>query len=193
MSAEAPLALVAALLAGSGLAGAALWQARAAHARLKALDAALREAEARGATQAQRLATLEALRDTSQLAEHAIATGTAVVKEVHKGIAEIPFSVLEAIPATREGAKVVRGLHDAISDGVYGAIASLNKAVGRELRKGVPLDSPGAAAANTASVLKPVSLPALEAARPIEPPAPPDDDPEPPEAEPRSPPGARWG
>ena len=140
MSAE----LLAVLLLISG--GLLLWsvqRARRLAARLHALDAQLQRAEAQGQEQAARLAALEKLRDTQQLAEHAVATGTAVVREVHKGIANIPFSVLEAIPVARAPAKALRGLHDSISDGVYGALAGLNKAVGRELRKSVPLvDAP---------------------------------------------------
>lgn len=131
------------LLIAAALALVALWRSRQATRALERLAEDLRRAEAAGREQASRLAALEALRDTSQLAEHAIATGTAVVKEVHKGIADIPFSVFEAIPATAGPAKALRGLHDSISEGVYGALAGLNKAVGRELRKGVPLaDAP---------------------------------------------------
>lgn len=138
--------LVALLAVVAGLMVWALLRSRHSAARLAALDEALRHAEAAGREQASRVAALEALRDTQQLTEHAIATGTAVVREVHRGIADIPFSVLEAIPAARGSAKALRGLHDAISDGVYGALGNLNKAVGRELRKGVPLqDAPPAA------------------------------------------------
>ena len=136
MSLEGLAALLAVI---AGLLIWALLGSRRSAARLAALDEALRHAEAAGREQASRMAALEALRDTQQLTEHAIATGTAVVREVHKGIADIPFSVLESIPAARTSAKALRGLHDAISDGVYGALGNLNKAVGRELRKGVPL------------------------------------------------------
>ncbi len=140
MSAEA---LLLTLLLAGGLLLWALWQLHRLRATLAALSTALQRAEILGQEQATRLAALESLRDSQQLAEHAIATGTAVVKEMHKGIADIPFSVLEAIPATRSSAKLLRGLHDSISDGVYGALGNLNKAVGRELRKSVPLtDAP---------------------------------------------------
>lgn len=127
------------LLLAAALAAVAVWRSRRASGLLKTLEEDLRRAETAGQEQAARIAALETLRESSQLAEHAIATGTAVVKEVHKGIADIPFSVLEAIPATAKPAKVLRGLHDSISDGVYGALGNLNRAVGRELRKGVPL------------------------------------------------------
>lgn len=152
MSAE----LLAVLLLISG--GLLLWsvlRARRLAQRLHALDAQLQRAEALGQEQAARLAALETLRDSQQLAEHAVAAGTAVVKEVHKGIANIPFSVLEAIPATRAPAKALRGLHDSISDGVYGALTGLNKAVGRELRKSVPLvDAPAPATADPSAALE---------------------------------------
>ena len=135
--------LTALLLLAAVLVAFAVWRSRKASAQLLLLEDDLRRAEAKGQEQATRIAALESLRDGQQLTEHAIATGTAVVKEVHKGIADIPFSVLEAIPATRAPAKLLRGLHDSISDGVYGALGNLNKAVGRELRKGVPLaDAP---------------------------------------------------
>jgi|GEM_PF-1497060 len=137
MSFEGLVALLALLLAALAWALLRAWRLSR---QMKQLDAQLQRAEVLGQEQAARLATLETLRDSQQLAEHAIATGTAVVKEVHKGIADIPFSVFEAIPATRASAKALRGLHDSISDGVYGALGQLNKAVGRELRKGVPLD-----------------------------------------------------
>lgn len=137
-----PEALIALLLITAALLAWAAWRGRTARRQLLALEESLRHAEAAGKEQAARIAALESLRDTQQLSEHAIATGTALVREVHKGIADIPFSVLEAIPATRGSAKALRGLHDSISEGVYGALAGLNKAVGRELRKAVPLDEP---------------------------------------------------
>lgn len=133
----------------------ALFRAWRLTRQMKLLDAQLQRAEVLGHEQAVRLATLETLRDSQQLAEHAIATGTAVVKEVHKGIADIPFSVFEAIPATRASAQVLRGLHDSISDGIYGALGQLNKAVGRELRKGVPLAESGPVAEPEANVPEP--------------------------------------
>lgn len=137
--------LAALLLIAAAVVALALWHSRKAARQIKALEADLHRAEVAGQEQAARIAALESLRDSSQLAEHAIATGTAVVKEMHKGIADIPFSVLEAIPATARQAKLLRGLHDSISDGVYGALGNLNKAVGRELRKSVPLgDAPAA-------------------------------------------------
>lgn len=170
MSAEGLAAL---LLAISALLAWAVWRSRKARQELAALEESLRHAEAAGQEQAARIAALETLRDSQQLAEHAIATGTALVREVHKGIADIPFGVLEAIPATRTSARTLRGLHDAISEGVYGALSGLNKAVGRELRNSVPLDG---------------SPPETQAEiKPDEPVAPPDEPSEP------EPPKRGWG
>lgn len=153
MSLESLAALL--LLAVALLLGV-LWRSRRMQQSLLQLEQSLQRAEAAGQEQAARIAALEALHDTQQLAEHAVATGTAVVREVHKGIADIPFSVLESIPGTRAPAKVLRELHDSISEGVYGALSNLNKAVGRELRKGVPLAEKPAAKADAASSASPL-------------------------------------
>lgn len=134
------LVLLALLLAGIG------WYAWQLRRSLRQLEDALHRAEAAGREQAARIASLEQLRDSQQLAEHVVETGTSLVREVHKGIAGIPFGILEAIPGAREPARAVRGLHDAISEGVYGALSGLNKAVGRELRKGLEPPAGGAAA-----------------------------------------------
>ncbi len=134
-------ALAGLLMLAATLLAWALWRGRRAARQLQLLETDLHRAEIAGQEQASRIAALETLRDSQQLTEHAIATGTAVVKEVHRGIADIPFSVLEAIPSTRAPAKVLRGLHDAISEGVYGALDNLNKSVGRELRKGFEAES----------------------------------------------------
>ncbi|PTU31652.1 hypothetical protein [Stenotrophobium rhamnosiphilum] len=61
------------------------------------------------------------------VAENVVAGGTNTVRAVHKGIASIPFGILESIPVTRDTTRVVRLIHDAISDGVYGGISATNK------------------------------------------------------------------
>jgi len=112
---------------------------------LQLLEGDLQRALADGRHQAERLATLEKLREAQATAEQVIAAGGSVVRDVHKGIASIPFDVLESIPATRERAKAAREVHDSITEGVYGALAGLNRAVGRELRKGLKSASDDAA------------------------------------------------
>ena len=135
MSNEALLLAGAALLLVLGaVAAVAAWLL---DRRLAGLEDAIAGAEARGREQAERLRTLAQWRSNQEFAEHAVDTGTSVVRAVHKGIAAIPFSILESIPSTAPGTRAVRQVHDAISDGIYAAIAGLNKAVGRELRKGM--------------------------------------------------------
>lgn len=129
-----------ALLIAAGLLVWALARARGAARSVDQLDEALRASLAQGRAMAERIATLESLRDAQAKAEQVLETGGSVVREVHKGIARIPFDILEAIPATRDASKRVRDVHDTITDGVYGALSGLNKAVGRELRKGMKLE-----------------------------------------------------
>lgn len=113
---------------------------------LQQIDADLQRALADGRHQAEQLARLEKLREAQVAAEQVIAAGGSVVRDVHKNIASIPFDVLESIPATRDRAKAAREVHDTITDGVYGALAGLNRAVGRELRKGLKAAGDDAAA-----------------------------------------------
>jgi hypothetical protein len=80
------------------------------------------------------------------LAENVVEGGTAAVRTIHKSIASIPFGILESIPATRDTTRVVRRIHDAISDGVYGGIAVTNKALHEAARSAAKLPKPGARA-----------------------------------------------
>jgi hypothetical protein len=68
------------------------------------------------------------------IAENVVAGGTSTVRAVHKGIAGIPFGILESIPVTRDTTRIVRKIHDAISDGVYGGISATNKALHQAAR-----------------------------------------------------------
>lgn len=77
------------------------------------------------------------LLDTQEILEGSIEGTTATVRAIHKGIASIPFGILEAIPVTRDTTKVVRGTHDLISDVVYSGISVANKTSGKAIRKGI--------------------------------------------------------
>ena len=78
--------------------------------------------------------TLQRIALAQTLAETVVDGGTATVRAVHKGIASIPFGILEAIPATSLPTKAVRVTHDAIADGVYGAIRGANRLLGEAAR-----------------------------------------------------------
>lgn len=87
----------------------------------------------------QRLYALcvEQLEKTQALLESGIDETTAGVRALHQEIANIPFSVLESIPVTRDTTKVVRGIHDLISNGVYSAISVGNQMAGSASRSGI--------------------------------------------------------
>lgn len=135
------------LLAVSATLGLALWLGRdgreTARCRDALIRAELRRSEALRLQQAeQRIAELQ------RLTENTVSGGTEVVRAVHKGIASIPFGVLEAIPATRDTTRVVRKAHDLISDTVYGTIKAVNQGIGAGVRQGLqsgaqPAQSPG--------------------------------------------------
>lgn len=88
--------------------------------------------------EAERLLRAEQrLAQAQQISESAVALGTGVVRGVHRGIAAIPFGILEAIPATRDTTRIVRRTHDLISEAVYGSIGAVNRGVGATLREGL--------------------------------------------------------
>ncbi len=78
------------------------------------------------------------------IAENVVEGGTSTVRAVHKGIASIPFGILESIPVTRDTTRIVRRIHDAISDGVYGGISATNKALHQAARNAVNPPAPNA-------------------------------------------------
>ncbi|HEX4872494.1 MAG TPA: hypothetical protein VFV27_09295 [Nevskiaceae bacterium] len=124
------------------LAAAVAWELHQLRSLLAAQAARRQAAEARGADLARRAAALDELISHQQLAEQALDSGAALVQEVHRGIADIPFSVLETVPGVAPAARVVRQLHDRISDDIYQSLRGLNRAVGRELRRGVERRDP---------------------------------------------------
>jgi hypothetical protein len=65
----------------------------------------------------------------------AVQLGSTIAQAGHQAIADIPFSVLGAIPATRRRSKLVRDIHDGIADTVYGTISAVSGGVGEVSRK----------------------------------------------------------
>lgn len=105
--------------------------------RLSAAERALDRADV-VELEAQRLWLAERqINDAQRVSEAAVSGGTLTVRAIHKGIAAIPFGVLEAIPATRDTTRIVRASHDLISDAVYGTIDAVNRGVGAGLRAGL--------------------------------------------------------
>lgn len=81
------------------------------------------------------------LLEAQEKLEDTIGLTTSTVRTIHKGIAAIPFGILEAIPVTRHTTLVVRGTHDLISDAVYGSINIMTKTTGKVIRKGIGTSS----------------------------------------------------
>lgn len=75
------------------------------------------------------------LQDVQNVTESLVDEGTAMVRTIHKEIANIPFEILEAIPTTRGTTRVVRGVHDVTADSIYAGIAVANRMLGRKVRK----------------------------------------------------------
>ena len=106
-------------------------------------------------SEATRLQRVERqLAEAQRLTEAVVSGGTQTVRAIHRGIAAIPFGILEAIPATRDATRVVRLSHDLISEAVYGGIGLVNRGAGHGMRAGLkaglpeplpaaPPDSPG--------------------------------------------------
>lgn len=60
----------------------------------------------------------------NQMADTLDASSRAV-RDTHRAIADIPFSILESIPLTSSGARQMRRIHDLASDGIYTGISML--------------------------------------------------------------------
>jgi hypothetical protein len=149
MPLEAALSLLSVgLLLGLGIGGGLL------RTRLLGLRHALRRAEAWRADAQYTARALSTLAQVQRLAEGGVALGTQTVREIHKGIASIPFGILEAIPATRDSSRLVRALHDQTADVVYGSIGLVNRVLGRGLRRGLGLDGAQAGAVRDLSALR---------------------------------------
>lgn len=88
---------------------------------------------------AQLLETHQQLAEIQNLTESVVHTGTATVRSIHREIANIPFDILESIPTTRGTTRLVKGMHDLTAEGVYSSITTLNKQLGKRLRKQLKL------------------------------------------------------
>jgi hypothetical protein len=135
------LLLLGATLILTGSAGLLLAQRRAA-GDLKAVRFSMRRVAAALLESARAESQLDTLRQVQRGAEQTVHLGAETVRAVHLGIARIPFGILEAIPATRPVSRLVRGVHDGISNVVYDTITGANRAIGSTLRQGLPRQPP---------------------------------------------------
>ena len=128
------LSLLLLCLAGTA---AGLWHQRQVGRELAALQLSMRRVAAAFLENARAEAQLDTLRQLQRVTEQGVELGASTVRSVHRGIASIPFGILEAIPVTRHPTRIVRGLHDQISDVVYDSISGGNKLLGGALRLGL--------------------------------------------------------
>lgn len=115
----------------TGLAAWGLWRI---NKRISATAAQLTRTAAVRAEAWRMQQANQRLAEWQDVTESSIDGGTQAVRALHKGIAQVPFSILEAIPATRDTARVVREVHDFTSDNVYAAISTVNRLVGQRSR-----------------------------------------------------------
>lgn len=131
------LSLLALLLLGGLLALSLLLQDRLLELRHEVRRVEAYQSDARWTARA-----ISSLSQVSRITESGLALGTEAVRGIHKGIASIPFNILEAIPVTRDTTRLVRAVHDQTSDAVYGSIKIINRVIGRNLRRGLGDDAP---------------------------------------------------
>lgn len=65
----------------------------------------------------------------ADLLAHGMQHGAVKVKRVHLAIADESFRVLETIPVTRPGSRVVRGCHHGISHLSYASVALAGRTI----------------------------------------------------------------
>ncbi|KAA0024764.1 hypothetical protein [Antrihabitans cavernicola] len=129
----AVLELLVAIVSIAGTITAALWLHRTG-LQLKATGLATQRL---GHIAEERQRRIERAREIAQAVGNtssAVGLGTDVVQASHSAIASIPFDVLESFPATRATSRVIRGIHDETTAGVYRAINGVNKAIGDAFR-----------------------------------------------------------
>lgn len=93
----------------------------------------------------------ERLAEWQEISEQTYDEGTATVRAIHHAVAAIPFGVLEAIPATRDTASLVKGVHDLTAEGIYGGLSVANRLLGKQLRKKLSVTQEGDTGASTGS------------------------------------------
>lgn len=72
---------------------------------------------------------LSQLRGSLQLAGKTFEHLTSRIHEFHRAISDMPFNAMPAVPGVKHGSEGTRGVHDGITDGVYGAIKGIGGAL----------------------------------------------------------------
>lgn len=124
-------AIVVVAVLGLGMWVAALLLVRALEAELTAMTAHSAAYHDRVDALRAKIAAVddEEARMAEEL-EELLGAGTSGVRDVHRAISDIPFDLLDTLPATRVASGRVRDVHDRTTDGVYDALSVVNKAAG---------------------------------------------------------------
>lgn len=113
------------------------WIVQRQHADTRAAGQAIGAAAARYGEAQRMLTQRRRLREAQHFTEGAVDETSRTVEGLHRGIASVPFEVLDRIPATRDTARIVREVHDLTSGTVYGGIRGINRLLGSGLRNGL--------------------------------------------------------
>lgn len=119
------------------LAGTAWWAWRQLRAELRSTGRQIHRCAVHQRELLQVIENRRLLQEVQQVSESLVDEGTSVVRSIHKEIASIPFVILESIPTTRDTTRVVRGVHDLTSNGIYASISAANRLLGRKMRQGM--------------------------------------------------------
>jgi len=121
-------------LSSTVLIAATVWRAVILGAEIDSFSRQLRRDSSVLLELRYRQAAYRRLQTMQRITESVVDTGAITVRRVHKGIAKIPFGILESIPGIRETANIVRETHDLITDITYGTILGVNQAAGKFAR-----------------------------------------------------------
>jgi len=167
--------LVSALLIGLACLALTIVVARQAIRRERALRELEVAAARHRAEVAERALFAQSRAELAEATSDPLTRPAEITRATHQGIAAIPFGILEQIPATAEGARAVREIHDEISRGVYQAISGTTRGLAGLVRGGlagparprpVPHPRPAVAEESSPAVAAADSVPELEPPRP---------------------------
>lgn len=129
--------LVSSLLIGLACLALTIVVARQALRRERALRELEVAAARHRAEVAERALFAQSRAELAETAGDPLTLPAEITRATHQGIAAIPFGILEQIPATAEGAKAVREIHDEISRSVYQAISGTTRGIAGLVRGGL--------------------------------------------------------
>jgi hypothetical protein len=111
-----------------------LWVVLGQQADMRAAGQAIGAAAARYGEAQRMLTQRRRLRAAQRFTEGTIDETSRTVEDIHRGIASVPFEVLDRIPATRDTARIVREVHDLTSGTVHDSFRRINRLLGSGLR-----------------------------------------------------------